>query len=178
MVLTDWFFLNMIAIGIQPLLNLWAATVFYTVAIYNSSHKSQFNTNYWRTWSPPATSTSTAKLVRCVLRHCTFVVFPSVMLFPILSPSDSQLPWPALFQRRHNFMFQLKHKWVNDLRFWEFPVDALEVGCLVHLQKHTTSKDKGIHIYDIRCSTKSIIQMWSWRLERLDLAAECPTQQK
>ena len=64
---------------------------------------------YRQTRNPPATSTSTAKLVRCVLRHCTVVVFPSVLLLPILIPSDSQLPWPKLCQRRQNFVLQPKH---------------------------------------------------------------------
>lgn len=87
----------MVAIGIQSLLNQWISCcqMNNTVATYTSSRSIII------TCRPPATSTSTAKLVRCVLRHCTCVVFPSVWLFLILIPSDSQLPLPALCQRRH-----------------------------------------------------------------------------
>ena len=62
---------------------------------------------YWQWFHPsnnatkqtcnfPPTSMSTVKLVRWVLRHCTEVVLPSVILLTIAVPSDSQLPFPTL----------------------------------------------------------------------------------
>ena len=52
-----------------------------------------------QTCSPPATFTSTAKLVRWVLRHFTEVTFPTVMLSVVLIPSVTQLPEPTLYRK-------------------------------------------------------------------------------
>ena len=49
-----------------------------------------------QTCSPPATSTSTAKLVRWVLRHRTDVTFPTIVLLVVLTLSVTQLPEPTL----------------------------------------------------------------------------------
>ena len=64
-------------------------------------------TAYWQTFSPPATSTSTAKLVRWVLRHCTDVTLPSVLMPLVVIPSVSQFPYPTLYQK-----YYFKH-WVS-----------------------------------------------------------------
>ena len=52
-----------------------------------------------QTCSPPATSTSTAKLVRWVLRHRTDVTFPTIVLLVVLTPSVTQLPEPTLCRK-------------------------------------------------------------------------------
>ena len=52
-----------------------------------------------QTCSPPATSTSTAKLVRWVLRHRTDVTFPTVVLLVVVTPSVTQLPEPTLCRK-------------------------------------------------------------------------------
>ena len=54
-----------------------------------------------QTCSPPATSTSTAKLVRWVLWHCTDVTFPTVKLLVMVIPSVIQLPEPILQKQKN-----------------------------------------------------------------------------
>ena len=89
---------------------------------------------YWQTCSPPATSTSTAKLVRWVLRHCTVVTLPSVLRPLVLIPSVAQPPFPTLcdtncFKTVKCYIFDLIY-----LRFREIPVGTSKIEGVIHLQ--------------------------------------------
>ena len=54
------------------------------------------DTLYSTTSKPPATSTSTAKLVRWVLAHFTVVYFPVMDFSVVVTPEITQLPLPML----------------------------------------------------------------------------------
>ena len=96
-------------------------------------------TTYWQTCSPPATSTSTAKLVRWVLRHCTDVTLPSVLMPLVVIPSDAQPPCPTLchkncFNKVKCYIFYCIY-----LRFREIPVSTCKIECVIHLQNAVKS---------------------------------------
>ena len=55
------------------------------------------------TLNPPATSTKTAKLVRCALEHCTAVRFPMTLISSVATPAVAQLPLPILYIIMHTW---------------------------------------------------------------------------
>ena len=55
------------------------------------------------TLNPPATSTKTAKLVRCALEHCTAVRFPMTLISSVATPVAAQLPLPILYTIMHTW---------------------------------------------------------------------------
>ena len=89
---------------------------------------------YWQTCSPPATSTSTAKLVRWVLIHCTDVTLPSVLRPLVLIPSVAQPPFPTLcdtncFKTVKCYIFDFIY-----LRLREIPVSTSKIEGVIHLK--------------------------------------------
>ena len=84
-----------------------------------------------QTCSPPATSTSTAKLVRWVLWHCTDVIFPTVMLSVVVIPSVTQLPEPTLCRQQDIYSSGL----------------VKSTFCGYSLRTHGSEKFQYVHLY-------------------------------